>query len=79
LNNRKEVTGELRKIHDEELHNLYSSPNISRVIKSRWNGMVKLVARMREKRDGVLAVAKLEERDHLEDLDVHGRITLTGC
>jgi hypothetical protein len=29
------VTGEWRKLHNEELNNLYSSPNIVRVIKSR--------------------------------------------
>jgi hypothetical protein len=33
---RDEVTGEWRKLHDEELNYLYSSPNIVRVIKSRW-------------------------------------------
>jgi hypothetical protein len=32
---RDEVTGEWRKLHDEELHNLYSSPNIIRMMKSR--------------------------------------------
>jgi hypothetical protein len=30
-----EVTGEWRRLHNEELCNLYSSPNISRMIKSR--------------------------------------------
>jgi hypothetical protein len=30
-----EVTGEWRKLHNEELHDLYSSPTIVRVIKSR--------------------------------------------
>jgi hypothetical protein len=33
--NRDEVTGQRRKLHSEELHNLYSSPNIIRQIKSR--------------------------------------------
>ena len=38
-----EVTGELRRLHNEELHDLYCSPNIVRVIKSRrmrWAGHV---------------------------------------
>jgi hypothetical protein len=30
---RDEVTGDWRKLHNEELHNLYSSPNIIRMIK----------------------------------------------
>jgi hypothetical protein len=33
---RDEVTGGWRKLHSEELHNLYSSPNIIRMIK--WDG-----------------------------------------
>jgi len=40
---RNEVTGECRKLHSEEHHDLYSSPNIFRVIKSRrmrWAGHV---------------------------------------
>jgi hypothetical protein len=40
---RDEVTGELLKLHNEELNDLYSSPNIVRVIKSRrmrWAGHV---------------------------------------
>jgi hypothetical protein len=40
---RVEVTGEWRKLHNEALHDLYSSPTIVRVIKSRkmvWAGRV---------------------------------------
>jgi hypothetical protein len=32
---RDEVTGELRKLHNEELRDLYSSPSIIRIVKSR--------------------------------------------
>jgi hypothetical protein len=43
---RDEVTGELRKLHSEELHILYSSPNIIRQIKSRTMRCAGHVARM---------------------------------
>jgi hypothetical protein len=48
---RDEVTGDWRKLHNEELHNLYSSPSIIRMMKSRrmrWTGHV---AGMGEKRN----------------------------
>jgi hypothetical protein len=47
---RDEVTGECRKLHNEELNNLYSSPNIVRVIKSRIMRSAGHVARMGEGR-----------------------------
>ena len=37
---RDEVTGEWKKLHNEEINDLYSSPNIIQVIKSRWVGHV---------------------------------------
>ena len=47
---RDEVTGELRSLHNEELNDLYSSPNIVRVIKSRRMRWARHVARMGEER-----------------------------
>jgi hypothetical protein len=43
---RDEVTGGWRKLHDEDLHGLYSSPNIVRVIKARRMKWAGYVARM---------------------------------
>jgi hypothetical protein len=45
---RDKVTEEWRKLHNEELHILYSSPNIIRQIKSRRMRWMGHVARMRE-------------------------------
>jgi hypothetical protein len=49
---RDKVTGEWRKLHNEELHDMYSSPNIIKIMKSRrrmkWAGHA---ARMGEKRN----------------------------
>jgi hypothetical protein len=42
-----EVTGDWRKLHNEELHN-FSSPSLIRMIKSRRTRLVWHVARMRE-------------------------------
>jgi hypothetical protein len=47
---RDEKTGGWRKLHNEELHNLYSSPSMIRMIKSRRTRWAGHVARMREKR-----------------------------
>jgi hypothetical protein len=54
---RDEVTRDWRKLHNEELHNLYSSPNAIRMVKSRrmrWTGHV---ARMGEKTDAYRILA----------------------
>jgi hypothetical protein len=47
---RDEVTGDWKKLHNDELHNLYSSPNTIRMIKSRrmrWTGHVERMGEMR--------------------------------
>jgi len=48
---RDEVTREWRRLHNEKLYGLYSSPNIIRMIKSRRMKYVVHVARMWERRD----------------------------
>jgi hypothetical protein len=56
-----EVTGEWRKLHNEELRDLYSSPSIIRIIKSWRMRWASHVARMREKRNAYrLLVGKTE-------------------
>ena len=47
---RDDVTGEWRKLHNKELGDLYSSPNICREIKSRVTRWAGHVARMGERR-----------------------------
>jgi hypothetical protein len=60
---RDEVTGGWRKLHNEEPQNLYSSPSIIRLIKTRRMRWAGHVARMREKRDEYrILVGKPEEK-----------------
>jgi hypothetical protein len=57
------VTGEWRKLHNEELRDLYSSPSIIRIIKSRRMRCAGNVARMGGKRNAyMLLVGKPEEK-----------------
>jgi hypothetical protein len=73
------VTGEWRKVHNEELNDLYSSPTIVRVIKSRRMRWAVHVACMGERR-GEVEIGfwweNLRKGDHLEDPRVGGRIIL---
>jgi hypothetical protein len=71
---RDEVTGEWRKLHSGELHNLYSSPDIIRQIKSRRMRWAGHVARMGQGRNVYrVLVGKSEGKDHLKDQGVDGR------
>ena len=73
---RLEVTGEWRKLHNEN-DDLYSSPNIVRVMKSRRMGWAGHVAPMEEGIDAYrILVGNRRERDHWGDLGVNGRIIL---
>jgi hypothetical protein len=72
---RDEVTGEWSKLHNEELHNLYSSPDIIREVKSRQKRLAGYVACMGEERKVYkILVGKLEGKDHWEDQGVSGKL-----
>jgi hypothetical protein len=75
---KREEDGSWRKLHNDELHSLYSSPSIVRVIKARRLRWAEHVARMGEGR-GVyrLLVGRPEGKIHWEDLGVGGRISLS--
>jgi hypothetical protein len=74
---RDEVTGGRRKLNHEELHSLYYSPNVIRIIKSRRMRLAGHVACMGEMRNAYkILVESLKETDHSEDLGVDGRIIL---
>jgi hypothetical protein len=72
---RDEVTGEWRKLHYGELNDLYSSPSIVRMIKSRimrWDGYLAY----RGRRKVFSRFWYLRERGHLLDPRIDGKIIL---
>jgi hypothetical protein len=76
---KREEDGSTRKLHNDELHSLYSSSNIVRVITSRtmrWAGHVACMGKGEMFTGFWLGGPKA--RDHWEDLGVDGRITLRG-
>jgi hypothetical protein len=74
---RDEVMGGWIQLHNEELHKLYSPPSIVRIIKSRRMGWAWHVERMglRSMHVGHWWESQ-KERDHQEDQDVGGWLTL---
>jgi hypothetical protein len=74
---KSEEDGTWRKLLNDELHSLYSSPNIFRVIKSKRMRWAAYVARMGEGR-GVyrVLVGRPGGKTHWEELGLGGRITL---
>ena len=67
----RDVNGVWRRLHNEELHSLYRSPNIARVIKSRRLRWAEHVARMEECFQNFNI--NLQERDLWGGLGVDGR------
>jgi len=76
---RDEVTGDWKRLRDEELHVLYFSPNIIRVIKSRRVRWTEHVARMGDRRGAYrVLVRKPEVKDHSENINIDGS-TILKC
>jgi hypothetical protein len=72
---RDKVTREWRKLHNEELNDVYFSPNIVQVIKLRQMRWVGHVACMGERSSMQrVLMGKCEGKNHLEDSDIDGRI-----
>jgi len=72
---RDEVTGEWRKLHNEELNDVFSSPNSVQVKKIKKNEMGGACSAYGGE-ERFFCGGNLRERDHLEGSDVDGRIIL---
>jgi hypothetical protein len=68
--NREEVIGRVRKSHNEELHDLYCSPNLTWMIKSRKMRWAGHVACMGDKRDAWRVLVIKPEEKHFEDIGI---------
>jgi hypothetical protein len=68
---KEEATGDWRRLHNVELHNVYASPNVVRM-RLRQVGHL---ARMEEMRNAYnILVGKAEGRDHVQEEGIDGRI-----
>jgi hypothetical protein len=74
VSKRDQLTRQWKKLHNEELIDLYCSPTIVRVIKWRRKKWARHVARMGQKKG--FWWGNLRERDHMRDPGVDGRIIL---
>jgi hypothetical protein len=69
--------GGWRRLHNEELHNVYASPIVIRVIKSKRMTREANVSYTGEMRQHTRFCSEhLDQRDHMEDLRIDGKITL---
>ena len=69
---KRDANGNRRRLHSEELHNLYRSPNIVRVIKSkrlRWSGHVAIMKEVRS----AFNIIKDNIRMDLKEIDINTR------
>jgi hypothetical protein len=70
------VAGGWRRLHNEELHNLYASPNIIRMIKSNRMRWAEYVARVGQMNEYNILSENLKGRDLAEDVGIDGKIIL---
>jgi hypothetical protein len=74
---REEIARGWRRLHNEELHNLYASPNITRVIESRRMRWAGHVARMGDIRNAYnILVGKPERKIPIGKTGVDGKMLL---
>jgi hypothetical protein len=73
---RGEVTKGWIKLHNDEIHNLYLSLNIIRMIKSRKKRRTGYIILVRQTANTQLWLENLKARNHFEDLGLDTKITL---
>jgi hypothetical protein len=76
MDRRDEIIGGWRKLHNEEFHNLYSSPNIIRMVKTRKTRAGNIACMGGRRNAYRILVRKTEGKKPLGRLDVGGRIIL---